>query len=195
MLRYTLFILLVCLAPVLSHADVYQYEDSDGVTHFTNVAPKKKRYQTLYHDRSRKTPSPVKSAAPANVSRFDSAINYHASLYGVDPLLVKAVMKAESNFNPAAVSPKGAQGLMQLMPGTARLMRVENPFDPEENIKGGTGYLRALHNAFGDLDLTLAAYNAGPTRVFENGMQVPPITETKNYIKRVRHYYDQFRQQ
>jgi len=109
-------------------------------------------------------------------------------------LLVKAVMKAESNFNPGAVSPKGAQGLMQLMPGTAKLMKVDDPFDPDDNIKGGTGYLRVLHEVFkGDIDLVLAGYNAGPMRVVEHNMKVPPIEETKNYIKRVKQYYNKLK--
>jgi soluble lytic murein transglycosylase len=115
---------------------------------------------------------------------------HHSTKHGVDPLLVKAVMKAESNFNPYARSPKGAQGLMQLMPDTAKLMSVDNPFDPDDNIKGGTKYLKFLDEMFqGDMELMLAGYNAGPNRVLEHNMKVPPIEETKTFIKRVKEYY------
>ena len=88
------------------------------------------------------------------------------------------------------MSPKGAQGLMQLMPDTSRLMRVENPFDPDDNIKGGTKYLKYLEETFnGDIELMLAAYNAGPSRVIENKRNVPPIEETRTFIKRVKQFY------
>ena len=103
-------------------------------------------------------------------------------------------MKTESNFNPRAVSCKGAQGLMQLMPDTARFMNVTDPFDPEDNIKGGTKYLKYLDGIFaGNRELILAAYNAGPGRVIEYNMNVPPYEETKTYVQRVQSYYNQLR--
>jgi hypothetical protein len=116
---------------------------------------------------------------------LEKLIQKYAHHYGVDPSLVRAVMRHESGFNPQAVSPKGAQGLMQLMPGTAALMGVENPFDPEQNIAGGVGYLRLCLDRFGQsLPLAVAAYNAGPGRVAQS-RGVPQIPETQNFVKNV----------
>lgn len=116
---------------------------------------------------------------------LERLIHKYAGLYGVDPSLVRAVMRHESGFNPHAVSPKGAQGLMQLMPGTAAQMGVENPFDPEQNIAGGVGYLRLCLDRFGQsVPLAVAAYNAGPGRVAKS-RGVPAIPETQNFVKNV----------
>jgi soluble lytic murein transglycosylase len=102
-------------------------------------------------------------------------------------------MLAESRGDPTVVSQKGAQGLMQIMPDTAHDLELRNPFDPEENIEAGARYLKQLHQLFkGNLELVLAAYNAGPQRVIQN-MSVPPISETINYIKRVKLYYDKLK--
>ncbi len=195
-LRAIIFAAVVLLlSPLGCLGAIYQYMDEQGVIHFTNILPSGKKYKVLLHDGGKR--SAVRSwpaGSPVNSKAFDDLIQYHASSKGVDPSLVKAVVKAESNFNPRAVSPKGAQGLMQLMPDTARLMKVGDPFNPEENIRGGTGYLKMLDDLFrGDLELMLAAYNAGPNRVMEHKMKVPPIEETRNFIKRVKHYYNQLR--
>jgi soluble lytic murein transglycosylase-like protein len=174
--------LLLLAAPAA--ATIYRYVDENGVIHFTNI-PTDSRYQ------------PLGSAAGRLKTRADSAlydqyIREAGQRFGVDPLLVKAVIKAESYFDCRAVSSKGAQGLMQLMPETARDLRVRDPFDPAENIRGGTQYLRQMLDLFNDdLHLALAAYNAGPTRVQTLG-RVPRFQETEQYIKRVmlqyRHY-------
>lgn len=120
-------------------------------------------------------------SAPA----LDPLICKYAVKYGVDPALVRAVIFHESGFDPLAVSPKGAQGLMQLMPGTAALMGVSNPFDPEQNIAGGVGYLRYCLDRFGqDVPLALAAYNAGPERVARS-QGIPAIAETQNFVRNV----------
>ncbi|MDW8135233.1 MAG: lytic transglycosylase domain-containing protein [Thermodesulfobacterium sp.] len=127
-----------------------------------------------------------------NLQELDSLFEKVASLYELDPYLLKAVAKVESNFNPQAVSPKGAMGIMQLIPSTAELVGVKNPFDPVENIYGGAKYLRYLLDEFKDLSLSLAAYNAGPEKVrFYRG--IPPISETQNYVKLVLYYYKLFK--
>ena len=121
--------------------------------------------------------------------RVDLLINKYAGAYGVDPALVRAVMRNESGFNPMAVSPKGAQGLMQLMPGTAALMGVQNPFDPEQNIAGGVGYLRHCLDRFGhNVPLAVAAYNAGPDAVARY-CAIPPYLETQLFVNNVMGTY------
>jgi len=189
------FIIMMCLwlIPCAVYPAIYSYVDEQGIQHFTNRIPVGKRYTIIIPNRTKRMPVLYSSTA-VNHTQYDSLIRLHSYNHGVDPTLVKAVVKAESNFNPYAVSHKGAQGLMQLMPDTARLMRVANPFNPDDNIRGGTRYLKLLEEIFnGNLELMLAAYNAGPQRVFENNMRVPPIEETKDFIKRVKFYYHKFK--
>lgn len=117
---------------------------------------------------------------------FAPLIQQAAQKYGVDPDLISAVIQAESSFNPHAISRVGAQGLMQLMPATARALGVTNAFDPAQNIEGGTKYLRQLLDQFGGNEaLAVAAYNAGPNAVKKYGNNIPPYQETQNYVKRV----------
>ena len=124
--------------------------------------------------------------------RYHKQIDYWAKRYDIDPNLIKAIIRAESGFDRYAVSKKGAQGLMQLMPDTAREMRVADPFNPEQNIAGGVRYLRKLLKMFnGNLVLSLAAYNAGPSQVKKAG-GVPRFNETRLYIQRVLNYYDRY---
>lgn len=169
----------VLSAPV--HANIYMYVDENGVMHFTN-APTSARYKLFMRGQS-------DVGNYYSSDKFDHYIALAAETYGVSFPLVKAVIKVESNFNPRAVSPKGAQGLMQIMPDTARILKVYDPFDPWENIMGGTRYLRMLLDRFdGKLKLALAGYNAGPLNV-EQYKGVPPFRETQNYVDRVIKYY------
>ena len=124
--------------------------------------------------------------------RYNKQIHYYGKRYNIDPALIKAIIQAESGFDQYAVSKKGAQGLMQLMPATAREMNVADPFNAGQNIAGGVRYLRSLLKMFnGNVVLSLAAYNAGPGQV-KRARGVPRITETRNYIKRVLRYYQQY---
>ncbi len=120
---------------------------------------------------------------------IDSAIEQAAARHNVDPNLVRAVVKVESNFNPNAVSRKGAMGLMQLMPSTARQLKVKNPFDPEQNVDAGVRHLKQLLESYGgDIKLTLAAYNAGAGAVARSS-GVPHYAETQNYVRRITNLY------
>ncbi|MCS7199502.1 MAG: lytic transglycosylase domain-containing protein [Caldimicrobium sp.] len=124
--------------------------------------------------------------------KFNEIFEEVSKKFNLDPHLLRAIAKVESNFNPLAISPKGAMGIMQLIPSTARLVGVSNPFDPIENIYGGARYLRMLLDEFGDLKLSLAAYNAGPEAVKNYG-GIPPYSETINYVKNVLQYYEVYK--
>ncbi len=170
-----------------AQADIYRYVDENGVICYTDTPLNRKAERV-----ARTEPSAVQrdNRYPAVQRDFHSIVLDKASKYELDPSLVHAVIKTESNGNPRAVSRKGAMGLMQLMPATASDLAVRNPFDPEENIDGGTRYLKYLIERFnGDLTLALAAYNAGPKTV-EKTRSVPQITETKQYVSRVLSLYN-----
>jgi len=165
-------------------ADIYRYVDKDGVVHFSNVPT---------HYRFRLYISETKLDYKSYFDRYDSIINQAALKHGVDSSLVKAVIRAESDFNRYAISRKGAEGLMQLMPETARELAVRNPYDPGENIHAGVRYLkRQLKNFQNDVALALAAYNAGENAVRKYGHRVPPYQETKTFVDRVLRYWDEF---
>jgi len=165
-------------------AEIYRYVDENGVVHFTNV-PSDPRYQLFLRE---------KKSFAGSSCEYDHIIKKCATKYGVDQNLVRAVIKVESDFNPSVVSRKGAQGLMQLMPETARDMQVSNVFNPQENIEGGVKYLRRLLDMFeNDLRLTLAAYNAGENVVKKYNLQIPPYRETQDYVKKVLRYFQEYK--
>lgn len=135
-----------------------------------------------------------KTAWSTGNSRYDALIRENGARYGVDPYLIFCVMEQESHFNAHAESPKGARGLMQLMPGTAARFGVRRPFDAGENIAGGTRYLKMLLGNFnGRVDLVLAGYNAGEGAVTKYGHKVPPYKETRNYVKKISTHYDKLK--
>jgi hypothetical protein len=174
-----------------SYADIYKYIDENGVVCYTD-APFSKNANLVLKDKTEATQSRPKTSGKdsKDSTNYHRLVHEKATKYKLDPSLVKAVIKTESNWNEWAVSKKGAIGLMQLMPATAREMNVRNPFNPEENIEGGVRYLRYLLERFnGDLTLALAAYNAGPTWVEKFGV-IPPITETKQYVRKVLSLYN-----
>jgi soluble lytic murein transglycosylase len=170
---------------------IYTFTDENGVTHFTNV-PRDRRYRPM-------DDSDIGRFRMQRVPRhwlYDGLIGLTAREHRLQPALVKAVIAAESNFDPEAVSRKGAQGLMQLMPETAAALGVADPLQPLENVRAGTRYLRLMIDRYGDLERALAAYNAGPSAVDRYG-GVPPYPETRDYVQRVlayyRHYHGDFR--
>lgn len=150
-------------------------------------------YSSSYVSSYQYSMRPIYLGLHPNEKAFEPYINDIAREHGVDPRLVKAVIRAESAFNPSAVSPKGAMGLMQLMPGTAMDMGVQDPYHPIQNLRGGIGYLKEMLRLFNnDLILALAAYNAGPNAVKQYG-GVPPYEETRQYIQRVLQYYSHYK--
>jgi soluble lytic murein transglycosylase-like protein len=194
--RYiTVFPLFFCLlfltAP--SQAGIYRYEDANGVIHFTNC-PRDSKFR-LYIRESKEDVEggkliPVRYARDSN--RFDHLITEFSGKYQVDFALIKAMIRAESGFNPYAVSRKGAKGLMQLMPATALRMNVVDVYNPKQNIDGGVRYIKYLLSLFNnDIRLSLAAYNAGENLVSEL-RTIPPYRETVDYIRKVQSYYQSY---
>ncbi len=192
-------------------ADVYKYVDAKGNTYFTDAPLKGAKYRLEWKRESRGlvnenrqrlaslNPRPAANQAPsvskpaaasqslaARRARFERLINAYARLNKLSPELLHAVIRTESAYNHEAVSHAGAQGLMQLMPGTAARYGVKDSFNPIENLRGGAAYLRDLLDLFGqDLTLALAGYNAGENAVIRNGYQIPPYSETRNYVRQV----------
>ena len=186
------FIVLTAALPSASMGAVYCHIDENGVLTVTNVRPQHGKSRVIIGDEE--APRNVPALTDKGNNAYDNLISRHARTHGIDPRLVKAVMIAESRGNPNAVSRKGAQGLMQIMPDTARSLDLKHPFDPSENIEAGAIYLKRLYKRFtGNTELILAAYNAGPERVTESNMTVPRINETVHYIERVKQYYDKLK--
>ena len=182
------------IAPTTAKAELYSYTDKDGDLVLTNVPPQhlKSRQHSLNTFDWTDDLGVLRRVHRVNITQFDSFILEAAAHYTLPAALIKAVTAVESSFEPTAISPAGAQGLMQLMPATGREMLVGDPFDPRANIFGGTRYLRILTNRFhGDVEKTIAAYNAGPKAVTKY-QGIPNYPETQRYVRRVlklyRHY-------
>jgi soluble lytic murein transglycosylase-like protein len=190
--------LLCLLLPSVGSAQVYKWVDENGIVTFSNIAPPTDQdYQVLRfpcYAADPKCRSVSWEKVPLNTRSFSREIRSAANFNSVDESLIRAIIHAESAYQPDARSPKGAQGLMQLMPGTAADLQVGNPFDPAENIDGGTRYLSQLLAEFkGDVELATAAYNAGPNAVYKYG-GIPPFDETQEYVRRVKILYKRYGQ-
>ena len=182
---FLLFFAMSFSSPSTAEATVAAYMDVQGNLHYMQGKSSRTNKKIAIN---RPVARSKNDSSPQTINAF---IQTAATEHGVDPLLIKAIIKAESNFDPAAVSPKGAQGLMQLMPATARDLQVADPLDPLENVLGGTRYLRYLLDSYNwDVALSLAAYNAGPGNVKD---AVPNINETRTYVAKVLKNYDTYR--
>jgi soluble lytic murein transglycosylase-like protein len=184
----------VCSTSFEARADIYKYVDAEGVIHFSNVTKRGQLFTRHGQSAGRRTPSSVRETpVDRNPARYDAFIREAASLYQIPEALVRAVIRVESNFDPRALSHANARGLMQLIPATAERMLVSDPYDARQNVLGGTRYLRVLANLFnGNLQLTLAAYNAGENAVIRY-RGIPPYEETQSYVTRVLQFYNLYR--
>jgi soluble lytic murein transglycosylase-like protein len=194
----TVFFLSLAILFLASQASagIYRYEDENGVVHFTNCPPSAKF--KLFIRESKDDVGEDGGSKPSyslkNMNDYDNLISECCTKYGVDFAIIKAIVRAESGFNPNAVSRKGARGLMQLMPETAQRLNVSDSFNPKENIDGGVRHFKYLLSLFNnDLRLSLAAYNAGENLVYEL-RSIPPYRETVDYVRKVLGYYQSYKQ-
>jgi len=189
---------LALTVPLAGQAQVYKWVDDDGIVTYSNIAPPTDQdFQVLRFPCYASDPrcrSVSWEKVPLNTRAFHSEISSAARNNAVEESLIRAIIHAESAYQPDAQSPKGAQGLMQLMPATQAELKVSNPFDPHDNIRGGARYLSQLLDQFdGDFVLAAAAYNAGPNAVNKYG-GVPPYDETQEYVRRVKILYRRYGQ-
>ncbi|MBN2720598.1 MAG: lytic transglycosylase domain-containing protein [Proteobacteria bacterium] len=187
MKRIVLLAILALLLAAPAAADVYRYVDKSGTVHFTD-RPKHPGYELFLREkRSYRT-------LPAGAVNYPyrEVVNRACMMHGMDEALVRAVIEVESDFNQYAISTAGARGLMQLMPETMFNLGVRNPYDPDQNVQGGTMYLKNLLSRFsGNMKLALAAYNAGPGAVERYG-NIPPYPQTRDYVQKVIHRYQKY---
>ena len=179
---WMLIVLLVVVLPV--QADIYRYIDENGVMHFTNAPTSSiQKFRIYLKEKPRLTQRYSSS------EKYDDLISDASERHGVSFPLLKAIIKAESDFDPHVVSKKGATGLMQIMPQNFKPLGIRDPFDPRQNINAGALYFKQMYDRFkGKLALSLAAYNAGPTAV-DRYKTIPPYEETEEYVRRVMKYY------
>lgn len=209
-ISFSLALLNLLTIPRLAQADIYMQQDTDNEIVLTNLAPDSEPGYTAndhMHDGSQRYILLVEddvvidkvATATKQISRtpnllFTEVIANVAKQTAIEPALLHAVIRVESNYNPNARSPKGARGLMQLMPATAKRFNVRNAYDPKQNVLAGAQYLRELQTLFkGDIQLVLAAYNAGPNAVTKYGLRIPPYAETLLYVPKVLRLYQQLR--
>ena len=206
-MRYVSLVVVACLPMGQVEADIYKYIDGAGNEYFTDTPLKGNRYRLEWH---RGTENFIRESnarltslkhwhVPLRIpgkalskrrSSYESLVAANARRYGISPELLHAVIRAESAYNPSAISSAGARGLMQLMPGTAARYGVSDTFDPAQNVRGGAAYLRDLLDMFDqDLRLAVAGYNAGEGAVMKHGRQIPPYAETQAYVRKVLQYY------
>lgn len=191
-------ILLLALCCTFSvQAQVYKFTDEDGVTHYTSVRPDGQKGVAVLNFPCYASDPKCRQLdwehIPLNRRAFDDEILAAAEVFEVDDALIRAIIHAESAYQPDALSPKGAQGLMQLMPTTQQALQVADVYNPVDNIEGGTRYLAGLLDQFGqDVELATAAYNAGPGAVQKHG-GVPPFAETLEYVRRVKILHRRYR--
>lgn len=192
------WLLLGCAQCGPAGADIYAYTADNGSVSLSNV-PTDERYTVLIA-----APEPVVVVAPVVAARkaisglarkagYDQVVDEVSRTYGLESALLHAVISVESRYNPKAVSRKGAAGLMQLMPQTAKRYGVADAFDPAQNLDGGAHYLRDLLRKFNNISLALAAYNAGEHAVAKHGNRIPPYRETLDYVPRVLDFYQRYR--
>jgi soluble lytic murein transglycosylase-like protein len=200
--RSSALVVALLALPFTAAADIYQYVDADGVVHFTSVKPGAPNAKLYMKSESRPAAGAVRSGvtpfAPqdrdvSRYTRYDEHIRQAAGLYQIPEQLVRAIIRVESDYDPRAVSSAGARGLMQLMPETAERLGVKDINDPRENIFGGVRYLRVLANIFdGNLDFTVAGYNAGENAVIQHA-GIPPYAQTRDYVVKVNRFYRRYR--
>ena len=195
----SLVLLVSAVSAGIAHADIYRYVDADGAVHFTNV-PQDSRFKVYLKEKRKADPVTETLAGEIRYydekerARYAKPIQDAAKATRLDAALIHAVISAESGYNPFARSRKGAAGLMQLMPETAKRYGVKNRLDPAQNISGGARYLRDLIRMFNnDVQLAVAAYNAGESAVIRAGNRIPPYQETMTYVPRVMSYYKKYR--
>lgn len=210
MRRILIFSILACFAlfPTIASADIYRYITPDGEIILTTEPRKGMKLLEVIRDSSKSGPSRISTANNQNKAAsatkkspardashdYDAYIHEASMMYGIPVAFIKAVIKIESNFNPRAVSRVGAMGLMQLMPATAEHMQVSDPFDPHQNILGGTKYLRRLSDRYdGDINLILSGYHAGPGNVAKAGGI--PFEKTQQYVRNVYSWYIRYREE
>ncbi len=189
MIYFRIFLIIsLAVCPTVLWADIYRYVDAEGVIHFTN-AQYDQRYELYMREGAKELPVGQESAAAGWMMEYAER---YSRAHNLSPALVKAIIRAESNGDRFAISRKGAKGMMQLMPFTSKRLKVNDPFDPVENIEGGVKYIKELLDAFrGNVAHAVAAYNAGPAAVRKYG-GIPPYQETRIYVKRVMDYYQKY---
>ncbi len=196
-MSYCAALLALCAMPVVVQADIYKFTDEQGVVHYSNV-PNDPRFRLYAHDRSGVSAAVLRAPQTAGswrqrAAQYERLINLSAAGNALQPALLRAVIVVESAFNARAVSRAGAKGLMQLLPGTARRYGVDDPFDAAQNVDAGAHYLHDLLTRYhNNLELALAAYNAGEEAVDRHGGQIPPYRETREYVPEVLRWYHQF---